>query len=165
MFRPRFLLAPLIALCCTSLYGAETGPILQFAMVDVRLAYDCLPAITAAPGGLIASKRDTGQEDALGPEPGLSDGPIRTHLPLRELKLAVPVEGKAMSLRPVATGRAPALGMFRTRLPSRYSSGAWFNLQSGYGDVLVEDRVGRARMSGAGFQDPNFIYLRLCVKF
>jgi hypothetical protein len=162
MFHTRFFLTPLIAFCCCILHGAEIGPVLEFAKVDLRLAYDYVPAVSAAPDGLSASKQDSA---VLSPEPVTSEPCVQTNQPPMDLSLAAPVDPGTVSLRPVATGKAPALGLFRKRLSSRYSSGAWVDLRSGYGDVLVEDRVGRVQLNGAGIQDPDFLYLKLCFRF
>jgi hypothetical protein len=162
----RLLLAPLIALCCNSLHAAETGRILEFASVDLRLAYDSIPTTaTVTSVGLIGSKQDSGQQDAFCPEPVVFEEASQTNSPPNDFNIAGPVEGGTVSLRAVTTGKVPSLGVFRKRLPSRYSAGAWLDLQSGYGDVLVEDRVGRVQMNGAGIEDPNFFYLKLCFKF
>jgi hypothetical protein len=165
MFHVRLLLTLLMALCCCTLHGAEIGPVLEFAKVDLRLAYDCLPAVSVAPGGLSVSKQDNAQREALSPEPVPSEPCVQTNQPALDLCVAAPIDAGTVSLRPLATGKAPALGLFRKRLSSRYSSGAWVDLRSGYGDVLVEDRVGRVQLNGAGIQDPDFLYLKLCFKF
>lgn len=60
---------------------------------------------------------------------------------------------------------APRLGLMTRRLASRYQSGAWADLQSGYGDVFDDDRVGRPRLNGAGIQDPDSLYLKLSFRF
>lgn len=51
------------------------------------------------------------------------------------------------------------------RTTSRFSSPVWTWLESGFGDVFDDDRVGRARMNGAGLEDPQHAYVKLCLGF
>lgn len=57
------------------------------------------------------------------------------------------------------------VALMSKRLASRYQSGAWADLQTGYGDVFDDDRAGRPRLNGAGIQDPDSLYLKLSFRF
>lgn len=165
MFRPYLIYAPLFAFCCRTLTAAEIGPPTEFAMADFRLTYDSLTTLAALPEEFIAHKLDSVQDEAFAPKPGDFEPAGPTNSVPQEIKVAARIESGSVKLRPVATGKAPSMGLYRKRLPSRYRSGAWLDVQSGYGDVLVEDRVGRARANGAGIQDPDYLYLRVRFRF
>jgi hypothetical protein len=51
------------------------------------------------------------------------------------------------------------------KLTSRYGTGSWASLQTGYGQYFANDRIGRSRTSGAGFEDPDFLFVKLMFKF
>lgn len=51
------------------------------------------------------------------------------------------------------------------RTTSRFSSPVWTWLESGFGEVFENDRVGRVRMNGAGLEDPQQAYVKLCLGF
>ena len=56
--------------------------------------------------------------------------------------------------------------LFRKELSSHYNYRSWAKLDSGYGKYLDgADPIGRTCTSGAGVQDPSWIYVKMSVKF
>ena len=56
--------------------------------------------------------------------------------------------------------------LFRKELNSHYNYRSWARLDSGYGKYLDgADPIGRTCTSGAGVQDPSWLYVKMSVKF
>src|SRR5260370_41243976 len=58
------------------------------------------------------------------------------------------------------------LVLYRTKVPTRFTYESWAKIETGYGQYLAgEDKIGRWRTSGAGIEDPDWVYLKLSFKF
>jgi hypothetical protein len=57
------------------------------------------------------------------------------------------------------------LVLVRTRVPSRFAYQSWAKLETGYGQYLGPDTVGRWRTNGVGIEDPDYLYLKLNLRF
>ncbi len=58
-----------------------------------------------------------------------------------------------------------SLLLMHQKLHSRYSYDAWANLQTGYGQYLSDDTLGRSRTNGAGLVETDWFYLKMSFKF
>jgi hypothetical protein len=63
------------------------------------------------------------------------------------------------------TGRINEVMLLRTRMPSRHAYDSWAGVQTGYGQFFPDDKIGRLRTSGAGLQDPDWLFVKLSFRF
>jgi hypothetical protein len=55
--------------------------------------------------------------------------------------------------------------LFRTRIPSRHTYPVWAGLGTGYGRIFAPDTFGRTRTNGAGVVDPDWLYVKMNLRF
>ena len=58
-----------------------------------------------------------------------------------------------------------ALQFLHKKMPSRFAYDSWTGVETGYGQFLADNALGRSRTSGAGVQDPDWLYLKMSFKF
>lgn len=58
-----------------------------------------------------------------------------------------------------------AFVLLRRKIPSRYSYDSWANVKPGFGQFFPDDVIGRSRTSGVGIQDPEWLYIKMSLRF
>ncbi len=57
------------------------------------------------------------------------------------------------------------LQFLHKKVPSRFDYDSWTGVETGYGQFLADNALGRSRTGGAGVQDPDWFYLKMSFKF
>jgi hypothetical protein len=55
--------------------------------------------------------------------------------------------------------------LIRKKIPSRYSYDSWAKVKPGFGQFFPDDVVARSRISGVGIQDPEWLYIKMSLRF
>src|SRR5436190_23297154 len=55
--------------------------------------------------------------------------------------------------------------LFRKSMPSRFSYHSWAGLRTGWGQYFSAETFGRSRTNGVGLDEPDFIYVKMSVRF
>jgi len=55
--------------------------------------------------------------------------------------------------------------LFRKSMPSRFSYHSWAGLRTGWGQYFSAETFGRSRTNGVGLNEPDFIYVKMSVRF
>jgi hypothetical protein len=87
-------------------------------------------------------------------QPGLSENNHQVQSYLREMSQS--------RLRP---NTDMALEILQKKVPSRFAYNSWTGVGAGFGQFMQEDALGRSRTSGAGVQDPHWVYLKMNFRF
>jgi hypothetical protein len=58
-----------------------------------------------------------------------------------------------------------SITLFRKTMPSRYAYHSWAGFRTGWGQYFSADTFGRSRTNGAGIDDPDFLYVKMSVRF
>ncbi len=69
------------------------------------------------------------------------------------------------SIEPISSSEGSSLVLLTRRMPSRYSYSSWARLHTGYGQFFKGDTMGRFMTSGAGFEEPNWLYVKMSLKW
>jgi hypothetical protein len=58
-----------------------------------------------------------------------------------------------------------AFVLLRKKIPSRYAYESWAKVKPGFGQFFPDDVVARSRTSGVGIQDPEWVYIKMSLRF
>ncbi len=58
-----------------------------------------------------------------------------------------------------------AFVLLRKRIPSRFAYDSWAKVKPGFGQFFPDDVVARSRTSGVGIQDPDWLYIKMSLRF
>jgi len=166
-----FAASSVFSICRTPAFGEEAASrgksakeplLLAFAAPSPRLAFSRSPSISG-----------TGSTPAV--EPGTLDRQQHEFALSSARSLFEPVlsdDGKqAQSLLQGMSGqrKRPDADMgfqfLHKKVPSRFAYDSWTGVETGYGQFLADNALGRSRTSGAGVQDPDWFYLKMSFKF
>jgi hypothetical protein len=148
--KPRFLgVSLLIAGIIPVLQAEELTPDRQVAWQGPLLAFASAPA---------RPDRESLQSVAVSEGPCAAE-PIRFTDDDNTKSLTLP------AVRAGGAGADPEFVLFQTKMRSRFAYESQTAIQTGYGQFFPDDKIGRSRTSGAGINDPDWVYVRICFSF
>src|SRR6266403_1814250 len=133
-----FLCASMLAMASRALAGEEKAPYMETASHGPLLAY---ASVVPYPAPAQTSLWSAHSRDL-----GASEAPV--HLAYDRVQAIFYTAAVSSS------STDDALVVVRCKVPSRFAYHAWAKLETGYGQYLGPDTIGRWRTNGAGVEDP-----------